>query len=197
MNNVNLKPWVGKNYQQGIQGKKIMVLGESHYSDHECDENFTTKIIAEHFLNPADPHEGWKNTYTKFERALAGHKLSQTEREELWNSFLFYNYIQEPLTDPRIKPMAIQYQEGQTPFWEVLEKYKPDGVIVWGERLYNRLPQAGVQGEDIFGQHWTQETWQYLLSDGHQVSVMPIQHPSGGFSWDLWHETITKFISGC
>lgn len=197
MKQVKQKPWVGRNYQQGIRGKKVMVLGESHYADHPCDENFTTEIIADHFLNPDDPHEGWKNTYTKFERALAGHILSQDEREELWNSLLFYNYIQEPLDDARIKPTASQYEEGKIPFLEVLEEYQPNGVIVWSERLYNVLPQAGVQGENIPGQHWTQETWQYLLSNGHTVAVMPVQHPASGFSWELWHETIKKFIEYC
>lgn len=197
MKHVKLSPWVGKNYQQGIQGKKIMVLGESHYADHECDENFTTEIIADHFLNPADPHEGWKNTYTKFERALAGHELSQTEKEELWNSFLFYNFIQEPLTGARMKPTEEQYKAAQIPFLEVLEEYQPDCVIVWGDRLYNSLPQCGKIGEYITGQFWEKETWKYQLLNGHEVTVMAIQHPSGGFSWDAWHEMISKFIEYC
>ncbi|WP_251619838.1 hypothetical protein [Odoribacter lunatus] len=198
MKNVKLKPWVGKNYRQGFQGRKIMVLGESHYADHPCGENFTSEIVADNFLNPQVERKGWMNTYTKFERAMLGRELSQEERMEFWDSIMFYNYIQEPLCGPRLKPTREQYIAAQEPFIEILEEFHPDGVIVWSERLYNALPQCGQQGDSIIVQSAEEvETWKYFLSDGHEISVLPIQHPSSGFSWDYWYPILSKFIEYC
>ena len=39
MSNINFKPWIGKNYlTKGYQGKRILVLGESHYCSKELSE---------------------------------------------------------------------------------------------------------------------------------------------------------------
>ena len=202
MKHVKLKPWVGRNYLQGFQGKRIMVLGESHYADHPCKEDFTTEVIADFFLNPQAEHDGWMNTFTKFERAMLGQKLSQEEKVEFWHSILFYDYIQEPLKGPRIKPTKEQYIAAEEPFMEVLEEFRPDAVIVWGIRLYDILPpygqQGGQQGESIVVESAEEvETWKYFLSDEHEVKMLPIQHPSSGFSWDYWHPIISKFIECC
>lgn len=197
MKHIKLKPWVGKDYRQGFRGKKILVLGESHYADHPCNENFTTEVIADYFLNPEAEREGWMNTYTKFERAMVGRELSQEERVAFWESIMFYNYIQEPLGGPRLAPTQELYAAAKEAFTEVLEEYRPDGVIVWSNRLYNVLPPLnGRQGESVVVGTEEVETWEYFLSDGHKVSVLPIQHPSSGFSWEYWHPIISKFING-
>ena len=36
---VKFRPWVGTNYKKGFQGKKILILGESHYCKE--DDNRT------------------------------------------------------------------------------------------------------------------------------------------------------------
>lgn len=38
MENVNFKPWVGPKYSEGLHGKKIMILGDSHYCKDELKE---------------------------------------------------------------------------------------------------------------------------------------------------------------
>lgn len=59
--NVKFKPWVGENYETGIhQGKKLMILGESHYCanpETEATEDITIKVI-EDLLDPFSEHEG-------------------------------------------------------------------------------------------------------------------------------------------
>ena len=73
--NVKFKPWVGENYEKGIlQGKKLMILGESHYCanpETEATEDITIKVI-EDLLNPLSEHEGYKNTYTKCANSVVG-----------------------------------------------------------------------------------------------------------------------------
>ena len=194
---VHFLPWVGKNYKQGIYGRRVLVLGESHYCARQEDDTpyVTRKVIAD-LLDPNGEHEAYKNTYTKFERALAGKVLDWQEKAELWNSIIFYNYVQIPMTGPRISPTVEEFKDSAQAFFEVLDRYRPDCVIVWGKRLYNNLPHVGYQGPELRLQDGTcLETWVYSIADGQSVQVLPIQHPSTGFSWDFWHEAIKQYLA--
>ncbi len=45
-NGIYFKPWIGSDYENGVNGKKIMVLGHCHYcNDGSDDENFTINIM--------------------------------------------------------------------------------------------------------------------------------------------------------
>ena len=47
MKNVRFAPWVGSAYTMGIEGKRMMALGESHYCANPCDADsgMTNRII--------------------------------------------------------------------------------------------------------------------------------------------------------
>ena len=36
--------------------------------------------------------------------------------------------------------------------------------------------------------------WRYKIIDGKTIKVLPIYHPSVGFSWEYWHEVIVEFF---
>lgn len=192
-----VKPWTGKQYEQGFRGKKIIALGDYHYvaRPEEFDENITIDVVNA-FLNPEAEWEGWMNTYTKFERAVAGRELSQEERVEFWNSILFCNYIQEPLEQPRQRASQELYLAAQEPFMELLETYRPDGVIAWGNALRDTLRLEGQKGRTIKTEWEDIETITYVLGDGKKVNILPMQHPASGFSWDNWHPVIDEFLTG-
>ena len=98
---VSFLPWVGENYESGIKGynedgviygteddpgKRILVLGESHYcADPNDAKEGLTREILEDFVYSKSEHEPYKNTYIKFERALAGRVIDEEERKKLWN----------------------------------------------------------------------------------------------------------------
>ena len=194
--NVKFIPWVGSQYAEGIKGKRVMVLGESHYCAHESDAvpQLTINIIH-HILNPDSEHEGFMNTYTKFGRALAGKGLYDKDRAEVWNSVLFYNYVQVPISEARKAPEKQDFVDAESPFFTVMEQYRPDCVIVWGKRLYNNLPRKGYQTENLkLSDGKTIETWAYELDSGHKVHLLPITHPSAAFTPDYWHEAIMRFV---
>lgn len=196
MKNVKFNPWVGSAYAQGIEGKKMLVLGESHYCADPADATpeITNRIIKLLF-DPNAEHEDFMNTYTKFERALAGKPLSFAEKEQWWNKIIFYNYVQTPLSGPRKEPIQQEFTDSEAAFFEVLEMYRPDCVVVWGKRLYNNLPKRGRQLDDLIlpdGDGF--ETWAYDLPDGHTVELLPITHPSAAFIPKYWHKVIWAFI---
>lgn len=193
---IKAPPFIGKEYETGLLGKRLLILGESHYCKNidEYHSNITIDIIND-LLDPLSLHEEYKNTYIKFSNAIACRKLDKTERGVVWNKVSFYNYVQEPISGPRKSPTRQMFCRSEDAFWEVLELLRPDGVIVWGKRLYNNLPNVGQQLEDLILPDGSGiEVWEYSLIDGKQVRLLPINHPSGGWSTDYWGRGILEFI---
>ena len=173
---VHFQPWVGSGYERGIAGRKVLVLGESHYCARTEDD--VPEVTVNVIRDLLDPELDWQG------------------KARLWNSVVFYNYVQTPLSGPRRAPSMQEFRSSETAFFEVLEHFRPDCVLVWGRRLYNALPQAGAQGEDLLlpdGDY--QETWTYTLRDGYPVRLLPITHPSAGFTPSYWHKAIMSFIN--
>lgn len=219
MSDIRFKPWVGDKYSWGIigydtngkviygtasqLGKKILVLGESHYCanpEAEATPFLTINIIAD-LLNPDSEWEAYKNTYTKFIKSLIGCEeyLTPQEKEKAWQHIVFYNYVQTPMSGARVAPTAEDFKNSEKAFFEVLQTYKPDFVIAWGNRLYNNLPQAGKQLNDLtiatgrFAGNST-ELWSYNLN-GNDIPVLPITHPSAGYSIGLFNSFFRELIS--
>ena len=192
-------PWVGSSYSTGgVFGKRIMVLGESHYIEEEINDDYRrfTQDMVENYLSFADS-EGWRNTLLKFERSLVGHYTEPQESRKIWQSLLFYNYLQVPMDGTRQAGSSQDYQEAVAPFFEVLEQYRPQYIIVWGQRLWGNMP-AGERwswNPDIVVDGQVNKCGNYALKDGTRVKIMPVYHPSVGFSWDYWHKVISKFFS--
>lgn len=191
---IYFRPWVGDRYSSAPLGKRVLVLGESHYCADPAREavpGITRSVIADLF-DPGSVHEPYKNTYTKFIKALTGKfgDLSATDKEKAWNGVAFYNFVQVAMTGPRTAPTAEEFRMSDGVFWEVLRELKPEKVIAWGHRLYDELPDGGgkalepVEGCDV---------WEYRLPFG-KVEVLKMVHPSAGYSPEYWHGVIREFI---
>ena len=188
------KPWVGSEYNSGgVYGKKVLVLGESHYGDSPDATDDTIGTIKE-FV-----YEYWgapyQQTFLCFERALAGRELNQEEREQLWNSIMFYNYFQKSTTGPRTEPDMTAQKESEEAFRELLESYQPDAIIVWGQRLYNILPAWDGTESSIEVDGDSCPVWYYPIK-GKNIPAMRVYHPSApaGKNWELWHQFHRAFI---
>ena len=89
--NIFFQPFVGKDYANGgIFGKRIMILGESHYCDESCTDcgdcqlhrecmNFTQQVLDD-YLNENKERQNWMRTFLKFERSLVGEETNQAMR---------------------------------------------------------------------------------------------------------------------
>ena len=97
---------------------------------------------------------------------------------------------------PRKAGTSAQYKQAANAFFEVIDKYEPGCIIVWGKRLWNNMPNERWQdGDDIVvdGNHIA--TGYYLLSNGKRAKVVAVYHPSGGYSWDYWHKVIQGLLA--
>ena len=218
MSDIRFKPGVGDRYGCGIVGydadgkiiygtenhigKRVLVLGESHYCanpETEAVPEITRSIIAD-IINPSAEWEAYKNTYTKFAKSLVGciGDLDSETKAKAWHHVVFYNYVQVAMSGARVSPRSEDFRKSETAFFEVLELYTPDIVIAWGQRLYNNLPQGGKQLPDLtidsgrFAGNAT-ELWNYQV-DGNSIPVMPITHPSTGYSIALFNSFFRELI---
>jgi hypothetical protein len=195
-------PWVGKNYERGINGVKIFILGDSGYwQEPNMDAAFASNevcgLIAEidaHIAAKAGERECYKpsqNTYTKFANAFLGKKDSDVC--EFWSNVMFYNYVQENMHATRHTPTNKDYENGWLLFEEMVKLYEPDLVLVWGKNLWNHLPEdKGVDGkcilDDKYGSFYDCKIGGKLIHIFHGV------HPSAAFSPEEYHPYINEAI---
>ncbi|MBR6962345.1 MAG: hypothetical protein IKH86_01830 [Prevotella sp.] len=92
---------------------------------------------------------------------------------------------------PREAGTGKQYEEATELFFEVLEKYRPQFVIVWG---YMPAVERWSWNADIVVDGKTNKCGNYALNDGTKVKIMPVNHPSVGYSWGNWHKVIAEFL---
>lgn len=205
---VKFLPFVGEDYDQGIsfdeegklvlegQGKKVLVLGESHYCDEELsDEELSsfTRDVLDCYLN-SEEQCSWKRTFLKFERALSNADPN-IDSNSIWNRLMFYNYLQTPLYSVRKVGTKKDYAAAATPFYKVLEIYNPDCIMVWGGRLCSDLPTTNMchclkLSSDV-------EIMVYEFEE-YKAFVMPMYHPETClFSCGFWHENIVEFFKKC
>lgn len=150
-NNIFFQPFFGKYYADGgIFGKRIMILGESHYCDEGCSDcgdctlhrecmNFTQQVLGDYF-DEDNERQDWMRTFVKFERSLVGKETDQTMRLKIWNSVVFFNYLQVAMRGPREAGTSAQYRQAGDALFEVMDKYQPEYVIAWGKRLWSNMP---------------------------------------------------------
>ena len=210
MAKINFRPWVGKNYENGLfNGKKILVLGESHYCINErgeggrCNQVCSKNLMDEECFNQTinlieDVKQGWRlRTFSNFERTMFGKVPDKDEREFLWDGVVFYNYLQYAQSGPTrpLEQDTDAYKDSEEAFKEVLETYLPDYIIAWGMRLYDITPNWGGESSLIeIEDNGEANVWTYTIK-GKRIPTLFIYHPCyGGYSWSAWHPFIKKFL---
>ena len=166
---VKFIPWVGKSYnKEGFQGKKILILGDSHYCEKEKNRNEECKLHWEEngckcsyncmnercysmteFLIRNEYLESRRNggamarhlhTILNFEKNLFNCTPTADASVDFWSRVIFYNYIQHSQHEPgtRRKTSPKEKEEYRQAFKEVLEVYKPNYIIVWSKMLFTK-----------------------------------------------------------
>src|SRR5437764_13369456 len=101
-----IQPWVGRSYEEGIQGKRLLLLGESNYHRTDVPDADYSKIVCENVDECAI--KGRVRFFTKAAKlVLMGSGLKRISRDDivdLWHRVLFTNYVQKVFTNDRMRP---------------------------------------------------------------------------------------------
>lgn len=189
MENVFFYPRVGKDYNKGFNGVNLLILGESHYCGEGCPNcgnplnnncfDFTINALDRYidYKKGKGEHEYWMNTFTRFTNILLEEQVDNKILINFWDSVIFYNYVQSSTEGPRISPTSIQFEESKNAFIEVIDEYEPDLILVWGERLWNKMPSIGRWGsENILDK--TNGRFYYYKGKNKEIPAYCIYHPS-------------------
>jgi len=195
MKSVRFNPWVGDQYASNhFYGKKILVLGESHYQWNEDKpiDNFVdiTKYCISQQISGAETHAFW----THIAIAFLNHRPTLQEKHLFWHSVAFYNYIQCSVgVGARVRPDQKMWRDSEPGFVEVLKQLEPDIMVVLGYELWQRLPElAGSRGPTIVNAKQP-DTWRYPTRQQGCLAY-GIRHPSSGFNGRYWYPYIMQVI---
>ncbi len=166
MKNVKYIPWVGSLYGNPTNefgGLKVLVLGESHYGYESSDTKFKTINVVEKKAKKKK-----KAFFTNIVKVLfkIGRRggIDLVLRERAWDHIAFYNFIQVLVSKKaRVRPTHEMWESAKLPLLQVLDKLKPDIILVLGMELAKNLPEIPSQ-----------------------YKLCKIRHPSGGFSCQKW-----------
>ena len=159
------EPWVGKNYESGIRGKRILLVGASHdcrsHSKDDCRYYESCTDVSKKDSSPYNdkcPHydgmllsDTTKNEICDFLEGNSGNKTYPnftdfmvndmglvSDERSLWDSVVFVNYIQFFLPKGRTDKEAISARDYEA-LQEIVFLYKPDIVMVWGKPVGDDL----------------------------------------------------------
>ena len=139
-------PWIGKNYEQGLNDRRLLVLGESHYDEwegekHTLGREFTRECIQE-VVNRVNGAGFWKYVEQALLNEQRENGWAPSGGSRLWERLSFYNFFQASVPGgPRARPDWNLIPESRKPFRVVLEQLRPDRVLVCGKGLWESMEE--------------------------------------------------------
>jgi hypothetical protein len=191
---VYFHPAVGAHYGKRTSdgpSPKLWLLGASHYEWElqaaqrgiQRPPTLTCWNIAAQLTTASH------RFYTNIECTLLGKKATPAEREEVWSSLVFSNFVQQIVGyGPTARPTPHMWAGGRTAFQSILEVLQPDVVLVCGFELWDKLPGGYRSLQDMHEGTIVLKRRVY----GHTIACR-VRHPSSpGFSSRAWHQVLTR-----
>ena len=161
-NDFFFEPYKGPKYGEPnnfFNGKKVLVIGNSHHCDEEYDiknrcgakccnykedcHEFTEGVIKWYLQNPKGtglkPKEkNWRKTFTRFANVFK----DACDVNNFYNSIIFYNFLQRAVCNSKAKGSTNEIANSSILFKKLIKLYDPDYIIVWGiSNVLNNLPK--------------------------------------------------------
>lgn len=142
-------PFKGKEYEAGINGKKVLVVGASFYCDKQDCPHFSdcsnpdkkdsspynntcpeyAKHGAELRYEPTYAIDENYQAYQRFDKLM--HEVVNSDVENVWEHLAFTNYVQFFVPTKNTYKDYLSDRDFEA-FIETLIELKPDVVISWG-----------------------------------------------------------------
>lgn len=205
-------PWVGTNFPAQPVQDRIMIVGESHYTNKK-DEAEAKRVIEDHHRNQPTytreiMHEigmgvdDWGNsTFANLHRALFLN--SEPDRIALWSDIACYNLVQRMLWYEKPggpeRPTWQDFWEGWRVFTKVIEIIQPRHCLFVGVEASNHfnqiLPKLGLDFRPVVRTDQVGRTWGRRASitiASHTTDLHFIHHCGKYFSPQRWHDYLQR-----
>ncbi|MGO7653643.1 hypothetical protein ACC862_03400 [Rhizobium ruizarguesonis] len=134
--NVCHTPWVGDRYQDGINGRSVMIVGNSHWlGDNEADSEGVTLSVVGKVVEGAYKIAFFDHVRNYF--GFAGHAA-------FWSRVIFLNYAPWAVGtgDRRYDHLTWEMAEaGKARFKSMIADRKPDIAFVFSRKIQWALPE--------------------------------------------------------
>lgn len=157
---LRFEPWIGSKYEIiGIDGVRILAIGESHYGDEaKATSSFTSEVVNDCV------YLGRCRFFTKVAKLVLRMQtcqhLSDAALRDTWDRIAFYNY-QHMLPAARMRPTETMWQQAEQTLPNVLTKLQSDVVIVMGKELSGRFPASSCASAVCFTEHPSSSRFTY------------------------------------
>lgn len=171
------KPYVGENYENGISGKKIAIVGYSHWSDGEFPDteywsDFTIKQVFSGKWSP--------NFFSSIRN-----NFGYSDHRSFWTRVLFFNYVPWMIGTGNERFASINEAEAvaaKARFLNVIDDYKPDIVFVFS--LKTHIGELGL-GFKPMPAPLAMFSDAKRNANGHETTIVRLRHPQGASAKEL------------
>jgi hypothetical protein len=167
--------WVGSQFNDGIQGQHIAIVGFSHWGEVSGDDpDFTRDVIQ-------GVCEGKSHTFFDRIREYFGYQ----DARGFWGRVVFFNFIPDLIGSKKERfayGTPAQHERGRERFLQILGRQRPEKVVVFSRKAWNNLPEfCPADPEDRFlGPEFPAGfTWGTYERDGHVAAAFGLRHPQG------------------
>jgi len=197
-------PWIGKDYFNTNQ--RLLLIGESHYSDGETTEaflhnqqlaaknDFTRNTIYQTQIQKAYDHKPLKNLFSAL---FGGSTIDETK---VWSQLAYYNFVQRSMNYSSIngqknteQPTIKDFDLGWETFIEMVKILKPTDCIFIGVRaaepFERMMDQFNIKRTDRIVHPEINKVSPRTASitlDGQTIHLTFIKHTSAYFSPEAW-----------
>lgn len=214
------KPFVGTKYEEGICGKKILVLGASFY----CDKNGENGRMKCPFFSvctntdmkdssaydekcpypecegkhlsdyPTTAIEEQYKPYQNFQKFIQS-VIGNGDYEETWNRMSFTDYVQFFVPTIKTERSYLSTRDFDA-FCETLRELKPDVVISWGMAILEDIRENNNFITDLECLSKTEYFVCHMkLPDiEHEITLVSCYHPSSRQYWHNDMEKLRKYV---
>jgi len=192
---VKFQPRIGSDYAAAKFGKRVLVVGDSHYEWQGSGNIDQWADITRTLVQEQIDGEYTKRFWTNIAIMFLNRRPTLADKHEFWHSVSFFNYLQSSAGfGPDSVPLEDQWQNSHSAFFEVLANLKPQLIVVLGDRVWNRLPPVHrTDGEPIPGADWM-KTYRYAFPGGSALSIQ-VRHPGRAFNGRDWHPHLSNALA--
>lgn len=192
MTDFRFYPRVGSRYERSKFGKRILLVGESHYR-----QNSSWKAD---YIGPGLTRWAVKYNRDNVNSIFGRTALLFKEHPSLcfWDEVAFYNFVQFLIPTSRDRPSKEMFEQSQEPFLELLDQIQPDGVLSLGKTQWIEMPWNQYEPRPVKfydGDGNPVDSGYYRLQSGKSCLATFIHHPTGSRRWSLarWIPVVEQF----